>query len=996
MNALDDKEILEKQQQAVFELYKKYIDSSLDDDFYLNISTHFVAWTIFEYIFECSNDVKYLNGFDDIDLTKNKNFFKECVNQQVKDLSIKDETIFIEEPISVEEVIAQNEHIEEVINEELIVCSSTIDEITNKLFEGIDSKDYQKVINEYHNRKDCLFNFVIEDNQVLIESYKGSKRETIKIPDYVHGFKESSFPFAEAYDVTHIELGKSLRNLDYMFWGCTLEKIDVSSWDVSNITSMQHTFFDCELKHIDGLASWDVSNVKCMESMFNSCNANYIGDLSNWDVSNVENMDFMFSDCNATFVGDLSSWDVGKVTCFNNMFASSKIKYIGDLSSWNIDKKDQMDNMFKDALFSHEFTSLKDSIVEYTEHLLDGISKSEYQKVIDDYHQKDEHLFEFIIVDDQVLIEKYVGKEREMIKIPDYVSGFEEFGSPFSDEQGLKHIELGKSLTSLAYMFKFCKLETIDLSTLDVSNVTDMSNMFENCFAEHIKGLSSWDVSNVKDMSFMFYESDSKSISDISNWDVSNVEDMSCMFAQCNGEAGIGDLSKWNVMNVKDMSSMFAECEPNYIGDLSAWNVSNVTDMDHMFNESQITNVGDLSKWNVENVKSMRYMFAGCCITTLGDLSSWDVSDVEDMYCMFSESQIANVGDLSKWDVDNVTDFREMFRETKLKTIGDISSWNIDKKDQMDNMFKDALFSHEFTSLKDSIVEYTEHLLDGISKSEYQKAIDDYHQKDEHLFEFIIVDDQVLIEKYVGKERETIKIPDYVSGFKEYGSPFRYERGLKHIELGKSLTSLAYMFYSSELETIDLSTLDVSNVTDMNHMFAHCYAEHIKGLSSWDVSNVRDMSFMFCGSFSESISDISNWDVSNVKYMDHMFNDCNATFVGDLSSWGVSNVSSMISMFAGCGITTLGDLSSWDVSNVTCMSEMFRGCHQLKFLGDLAQWSIYCDSIISVEEMFKGTDKSLDVGNLSHWGEELLANAYGTRYEEDEKTIGGFFKKFIK
>lgn len=82
----------------------------------------------------------------------------------------------------------------------------------------------------------------------------------------------------------------------------------------------------------------------------------------------------------------------------------------------------------------------------------------------------------------------------------------------------------------------------INLGDIDVSNITDMRDLFYETNRIDFSGIENWDVSNVKDISGMFYNSQFNG--DISNWNVSNVEDMFGMFynSQFNG-----NISKWNV-----------------------------------------------------------------------------------------------------------------------------------------------------------------------------------------------------------------------------------------------------------------------------------------------------------------------------------------------------------------------------------------------------------------------------------------------------------------
>ena len=128
-------------------------------------------------------------------------------------------------------------------------------------------------------------------------------------------------------DVSNINSFCNNKNKVGIFERTKFEYIDISEWDVSNVTDMNHMFFICEkLKSVGDISKWNVSNVMSMRSMFSDCNKlKSFGDISSWDVSNVTDMGFMFKYCES-FNQDISKWDVSKVTNMTYMFFGCAIK----------------------------------------------------------------------------------------------------------------------------------------------------------------------------------------------------------------------------------------------------------------------------------------------------------------------------------------------------------------------------------------------------------------------------------------------------------------------------------------------------------------------------------------------------------------------------------------------------------------------------------------------------------------------------------------------
>ena len=148
-----------------------------------------------------------------------------------------------------------------------------------------------------------------------------------------------------------------------------------------------------------------------------------------------------------------------------------------------------------------------------------------------------------------------------------------------------------------------------------------------------------------------------------------------------------------------------------------------------------------------------------------------------------------------------------------------------------------------------------------------------------------------------------------------------------------NVTNMDYMFSNCyNLTSLDLSSFDTFNVTSMIEMFSYCSSLTELDLSSFNTSKVSNMYYMFNRCSGLTSLDLSSFNTSSVTNMNSMFKNCNNLTSLDLSSFDTSKVTSMIDMFSYCSSLTELDLSSFNTYKVLDMNEMFTHCYKLTSL----------------------------------------------------------------
>ena len=141
------------------------------------------------------------------------------------------------------------------------------------------------------------------------------------------------------------------------------------------------------------------------------------------------------------------------------------------------------------------------------------------------------------------------------------------------------------------------------LSDIDVSELNDLSSIFDGLKIE-VVDISGWDTSNVTTMAYTFAEcEDIKKIIGIENLDVSKLESANSMFYCCKNLVEL-DLTNWNPILLNSAWNMFSYC-------------------------SNLKIIKNIENWQLPNIKSVRQMFYKCAKLDV-DLSNWDLTNIKD------------------------------------------------------------------------------------------------------------------------------------------------------------------------------------------------------------------------------------------------------------------------------------------------------------------------------------------------------------------------------
>ena len=430
---------------------------------------------------------------------------------------------------------------------------------------------------------------------------------TAKVTDMSYMFE--SCAKLTSLDVTNFNTG-NVTDMSHMFSSCkSLTSLDVIHFNTAKVTYMNEMFFDCKSLTSLDVTHFNTANVTDMYGTFSGCTALTSLDVRNFNTTKVTDMSYMFAHCKALTSLYLTNFNTANVTNMGYMFYNcsslttiyASSKFVTTLVSNSIRMFYNCEKLKGEEVCTNDKATDKTYAKIEGGYFSGGIPRVKYA----------DGTLTFFLASKETLGENEYGI-YDGWATPDWVWQNPNvtnvtkvvFDPAFANARPTKCNEWFQNYVNLT------SIEGIEY--LNTSQVTDMHNMFYNCYHLQTTDFSGFDTRKVKDMSNMFYNCGSLKSLDISNFNTSEVTDMRNMFYHCIGLTSL-DLSHLNTSKVSIMISMFQLCSNLLSVNLSGWDTRNVGSMDHMFEKCISLKTLDLSGFDTrEKTCAMDDMFNTC------------------------------------------------------------------------------------------------------------------------------------------------------------------------------------------------------------------------------------------------------------------------------------------------------------------------------------------------------------------------------------------------
>ena len=687
------------------------------------------------------------------------------------------------------------------------------------------------------------------------------------------------------------------------------------------IVSMSSMFYNSQAENID-LSSFDTSNVINMTAMFYGANKIEELDLSSFNTSNVINMPSMFYNMTKLNSIDLRYFDTSKATGLQSMFYNNI-----NLEIVNLDGFDLTSSTSGSGIIGGMF---------YGATKIKNVSMKNW-------------------------------------KIP----------WAFTHAIGCRTSSLCAET-----------LESIDVTGWDLSQTTNVEGLFaDSKYVKEIKGLDTWNTSNFQNINQMFFQCLKIEKLDLSSFDLSNVTVANQMLELMNNLNEIITPKSYPNSVTIDLPNIFYDNS-----DLRYINLKNGSKIQEkivtkdediaIFDTGQKVNVklkklaGNQSAYSNsrdENITSFIRSFDMPDISTMSDnnIISASYSPIK-IYAWFNNGTINYYSEVSKLYTNE--DASYMFGS--LYKLGNIHLDGVDT-----SMTKNMEWMFYYTGNTASYMSLSISNFDTSNATNLR-----------YMF-FGLGGHASTINTNIFKNLDLSSaedITEMMAGIGEYSqnltldiSNWKFARDTKVTRVFNCLGRMASSV------NVNLSNWNLTGVTDATELLYDLGmdTQDLKvDLSNWDLKTVKNMTGMFdhFGSYSTNLTiDLSTWDVSNVENMSRLFQDTadesTGTVIIDLSNWNTSKAKNMSYMFnytaARASTVIIKGIDGFDTRNVENMKQMIYYTGRMaRNVNDIGTLNVYASNIASMFNTAKNIKVTLNIYN----NPTNYTNAF-----KESSTIGG-------
>ena len=390
----------------------------------------------------------------------------------------------------------------------------------------------------------------------------------------------------ENIDTTNVEI------MDNMFCGCrALKSLDLSSFNTNKVVSMKKLFQYCEaLEKIEVSSSFVVKNKTKTAGMFNNCVKLKGGNNTPYNSNHTD--------------GEYARVDTALTPgYFTNKENTTNLDYVlpyGWYDSVAAGKTEK--NITKITLLKNPDPKPVDVDAEWDISGSNGLKGCIKGTEVFIYAPQDKTIYA-----PQNCDHLFSGRGDETIGEE---TGWSKFFSKCEEINNLNYLDTSK-VTNMYAMFQGVGMFNLyNPSSHNETVPDDIYNLIPNA-KKTVIDVTSFDISNVTNMGRMFELSAIEEI-DVSNFDTADVLNMRAMFAQAGLLKDI-DISNWDMKKVTNGNSMFTLCLSLKTIDLTGLSFDAADDFAYMFNECpELETIYASNTFFINSSASTGGMFSSC------------------------------------------------------------------------------------------------------------------------------------------------------------------------------------------------------------------------------------------------------------------------------------------------------------------------------------------------------------------------------------------------